>query len=386
MPLNYPSNSNYDDLMGINNSLSKMLRAAMPVESLGISESISKMMASVKPQLLSEGLFASLKMPAYDFAGLTSLSNMAGLAKLNKQFTGLAELGSRLAVPSLVLDQLATWQRVEQRVAASFPALGYYEAAAVSPWLTQTRSLQGVLAGLQVQLAEAESGETNEALTDDEPVWRADFTSLTQQFSTFAATEAATASDVTAMRAQLRDFSGLMVGLLASMQSDIQQQRTEIQQQSGEIQKLRAALNSPFEKALKVIAIISIFIGLIGLLMAIEDRMNRIPAALPPAAAPAPTAGSRLATRQELQVLQSDVNDTLFSLARRLQQVRTTTTAVRLKAKPRSKATGLGELPPNTAVVMQQQQGKWVLIVAQEPGKAPRQGWVLKKYLAKATR
>ena len=47
MPLDYPSNSNYDDLMGINNSLSKMLRAAMPVESLGISESISKMMASL---------------------------------------------------------------------------------------------------------------------------------------------------------------------------------------------------------------------------------------------------------------------------------------------------------------------------------------------------
>lgn len=233
MPLNYPSNSNYGSLMGTSDSLSKMLRAAMPLESLGIAESINRMMTSVKPQLLSEGLFASLKMPPYDFAGLTGLSNMAGLAELNKQFTGLAELGSRLAVPSLVLDQLATWQRVEQRVAASFPSMGYYQAAAVAPWLTQTRSLQGVLAGLQVQLAEAELEVAAEELTDDEPVWQTDFTSLTQQFSSFAAIEAATGADVAAMRNQLRDLSGLMVGLLSSMQGEIRQQGTDIQAQSG---------------------------------------------------------------------------------------------------------------------------------------------------------
>lgn len=117
--------------------------------------------------------------------------------------------------------------------------------------------------------------------------------------------------------------------------------------------------------------------------MTIEDRMNRIPAALPPAAAAVSTAGTRPVTREELQVLQSDVNDTLFSLARRLQQVRTTTAAVLLRVKPRSKASGLGRLPRNTSVVMQRQQRKWALVVVQAPGKSPRQGWVLKKYLAK---
>ena len=85
----------------------------------------------------------------------------------------------------------------------------------------------------------------------------------------------------------------------------------------------------------------------------------------------ATSSSSRPATQQELLSLQTEANDSLFSLASRTNQVRTTTSQTQLRANPQFKAIGRGQLQKGTAVAVQQLRGKWALVVAQHASQLP---------------
>ena len=375
MPLNYPADGRFDGLLGLNNSLSKMLRDAMPLQNMGISDSLASIakMSNISQQLFPGQQWLTAMSPSIpDLAGLASLKN---LSAFRDQVADLRSLSFPLSVSQQLAGQFNDWQQTQQQLTANFAALVGFQRATLSPWVLQAQGLQQLLAGLQVQLQGLAPEELEEQLTIDEPevVEQADFSHLTQQLATFAdtttATAVTTAAEVAAMRSELRVLTALA------------------QRQMDYIEQARMTEKSPWQIACRILNVICYIWTLISIVAFINDRMPKAPATTPPTTVqePASTLSSRPATRQELLVLQVETNDSLFFLARRTNQVRTTTSRSQLRFKPRHKSTGRGRIGKNTAVVVQQTYGKWALVLAQRTGYPPLQGWMLRKHLSKST-
>jgi hypothetical protein len=373
MPLNYPSDGRFDGLTGMEDSLRKLRQTINPLQNLGINDSLKQLveMSTISKQLFPMQDWLAAIKPT--FPDLTGLSSLKSLSTFSDQLADFRSLSSTLSISKQLAGQFSEWQQIQQQLTSNFSALADFQRAALSPWVLQAQSLQQMLAGLQVQLEELEPEEIDELSPTDHPelAWQADFSNLTQQLATFAdtstATAVTTAAEVAAMRSEIRTLTALA------------------QQQMNYIEQTQVEAKSPFQVALRILNIIGYVWTLISIVAFISDRMPKVPATVPVLAVQEPSVASsnRPATQQEMRSLQMEANDSLFSLASRTNQVRTTTSQTHLWAKPQLKATGKGQLPKRTAVVVQQLRGKWALVVAQHPGRLPQQGWMFKKYLSK---
>ncbi len=351
------------------------MRVAMPLQSIGISEGIAniiKMNSISQLMLPPQNWLAAMKPAIPNLAGLSSLSS---LTAFGDQLASMRTLNAQMSISRQLNSQIADWQQIQQRLTTNFTGMSGFQQVALSPWVLQAQHLQQLFANLKTQLDELDPEELAEE-ESDEPVstWETDFSSLTQQLATFAdsTTAVTTATEVAAMRSEIRTLT-----ILAQRQLDYMEQD-------------KAAEKSPLQVALRIFNIIGIIWTLISIVAFISDRLPKTVAASAPVIAQelatAPADRDRPATTQELQSLKVEVNDALFAVASRTNQVRITTARTQLRATPRLNAAHLGRVIPGTVVVVQQVHRKWALVIAQRPGLNPQQGWLLKKHLSKPSR
>ena len=286
-------------------------------------------------------------------------------------------LDTQMSIARQLNSQIADWQQIQRRLTANFSGLSSFQQVALSPWVLQAQQLQQLFANLKGQLDELEPAElAADQSNEPVPAWQSDFSGLTQQLAAFTdsttATTVTTFTEVAAMRSEIRTLT-----VLAQRQMDY-------------IEQTQATEKSPFQVALRVFNIISFIWTLISIVAFISDQLPKTETETASASVttqePTTTPADRLATTQELQSLRAEATNSLFAVASRTNQVRTTARLTQLRATPRAKAASLGRMLPGSAVVVQQTHRKWALVIVQRHGQNPQQGWLLKKHLSKPSR
>lgn len=372
---------NHKNLLGIDNTLSQLIKAATPIRTLGISESVTKMLNSNQLSGFATPKWANVLGTSHWQDGLknahflenTFSNELRSLAALAQPLAGLgAEFSSQHAA------DLAGFTGISKALAEAARAPDIWQHAAfarnwqkdlitdwaalarqpfIPTWTTQLQSI-GKLMGEAQEYLNTAGAASEEVVTGDRPELHvADaINALSIRLDGFVVTSAA---DVAVLRQEMNAH-------FATTVADIQ----------TSIVELAKAGKSPLAKFALIFGIVSSFLTLISFPAYIDWCIIKMQSHVP--------VTEQAVTKQELKEFKAELIDSVKRISAQQGKLWVVERAVRVRSKPSPKSASLGVLSAGLQITQLDSVGKYIYISLQDVDALPVHGWVLKKYLKRS--
>lgn len=371
---------NYKNLLGADDTLSQLIKAATPLPALGISESMAKMLKNSQLAAMTLPVWANLigsspwqeSLKNARFPEQTFSNELRSLAALARPF---ADAGAALAAQhAATITGLSGFSKVlveavrtpdfirEAALAQNWQKhlLTDWADVARQPfvptWTTQLESIGKLMAEAQRHVSTAWSNEEEADEGEQETDLAGALLDLNHRFEEFTITSAA---DVRTLRSEIQTF---YVSTVAGMQHDVQE--------------LVKAGKSPMARFILAATIYGAFISLITLPNLIDWYIGKLGHTVP--------TQEQVVTKQDLVQFKAELIDSVKQIAAEQGRLRVVARAVRVRSKPNTKSAVLGVLTEGQEVSQLDSDGKYVYVSFQDVDALPVHGWVLKKYLERA--
>lgn len=374
----FPNDKN---LLGIDYTLSQLMKTAAPFRTLGISQSVAKMMINSQHKGFIMPKWANVLGILHWQDGLKNARFLENA--FSNELRSLSTLAQPSASSGAVLSfrhapDLTSLTGISRALAKAVRAPGIWQYAAfarnwqkdlITGWSAQARQplvpawttqLQGIgkLMGeaqdyLDTAWADSEVGESGE---EPELHIAVAINALSIRLDGFVITSSA---DVAVLRQEMNAYFTTTV-------ADIQ----------AGVVELSKAGKSPLVKFALIIGIVGSFLTIISFPAYIDWCIIKMHNYVPVA--------EQAVTKQELKEFKAQLIDSVKLISAQQSKLWVVERAVRVRSKPNSKSASLGILSPSWQVTQLDSVGKYIYIFFQDVDKLPVHGWVLKKYLKRS--